>query len=94
MSSNYSKIKTISEDLNVPESVVAMVIYDYLCWSLEEILIDKKSNTIFGTLHLNKDNRLELENSKFGLIDLLDKKDIKIIRKIIEQGPDFKIFET
>lgn len=93
MSSTYSKIKTIAEDTNLKEYQVAMVLYDYLTWCLQEILIDKESKTIFGTLKLNEDNRLNLENDKEGLIALLGKSDIKMIMKICEKGPDFKIFE-
>ena len=47
MSSTYSKVKTISEDTKLTETQVSMVLYDYLAWCLEEILIDGKSNTIF-----------------------------------------------
>ena len=93
MSSTYSKVKTIAEDLNLPQSTVAMVLYDYLTWCLQEVLIDDKSNTIFGKLKLNSDNRLQLENDKEGLISLLNKRDIKIIQKIVENGPDTKIFD-
>ena len=50
MSSNYSKIKTIAEDTQLKEYEVAMVLYSYLCWCLEEVLIDGKSNTLFGEL--------------------------------------------
>ena len=93
MSSTYSKVKTISEDTKLTETQVSMVLYDYLAWCLEEILIDGKSNTIFGEMTLNKDNRLNLNTDKFGLISLLGKSDIKMIRKIVEDGPNGKIFE-
>ena len=93
MSSTYSKIKTIAEDTNLTEDQVAMVLYDYLCWCLQEILIDGESKTLFGTLSLDKNDRLFLENDKFGLISLIGKSDIKMIRKIAENGPDLKIFE-
>lgn len=93
MSSTYSKVKTIAEDLNLPQSTVAMVLYDYLTWCLQEVLIDDESNTIFGKLKLNSDNKLQLENDKEGLISLLNKRDIKIIQKIVENGPDTKIFD-
>lgn len=93
MTATISKIKTISEDLSLPEATVAMVLYDYLTWCLQEMLIDGECKTIFGNLKLDDDNRLSLESDKFGLISLLDKKDIKIIQKIIENGPDAKIFE-
>lgn len=93
MTATISKVKTIAEDLNLPEATVAMVLYDYLAWCLQEMLIDGECKTIFGNLKLNNKNRLSLESDKFGLISLLDKKDIKIIQKIIENGPDAKIFE-
>ena len=92
MTSTYSKILTISEDTQLSESQVAKVLYSYLCWCLEEVLIDKKSNTIFGELKLNSDNKLELQYNINGLISLIGKSDIKLIRKICEEGPDFKIF--
>lgn len=94
MSSTYSKVKTICEDTGLNEVQVASVLYDYLTWCLEEVLIDGKSNTIFGELTLNENNRLNLNTDKFGLISLLGKSDIKMIRKIVEDGPDSKIFEV
>lgn len=94
MSSTYSKVKTICEDTGLNEVQVASVLYDYLTWCLEEVLIDGKSNTIFGELTLNENNRLNLNTDKFGLISLLGKSDIKMIRKIVEEGPDSKIFEV
>lgn len=93
MTPTSSKVKTISEDLNLSEAQVAMVLYDYLTWCLEEMLIDGECKTIFGTLKLNDKNRLSLEADKFGLISLLNKRDLKIIQKIIAYGPDTKIFE-
>lgn len=93
MSSTYSKVKTIAEDTELPEYKVTSVLYDYLTWCLQEILIDGKSKTIFGTLKLNENNRLQLENDKEGLIKLLGKSDIKMIMKICEKGPDYKIFQ-
>ena len=93
MTATISKVKSIAEDLNIPEATVAMVLYDYLTWCLQEMLIDGKCMTIFGNLKLNEKNRLSLETDKFGLISLLDKRDIKILQKIVENGPDAKIFE-
>ena len=93
MSNNYSKIKTIAEDTQLKEYEVAMVLYSYLCWCLEEVLIDGKSNTIFGELKLDENQRLNLQHNKEGLISLIGESDVKIIKKICEQGPDFKIFE-
>lgn len=93
MSSNYSKIKTIAEDTKLSEWQVAMVLYDYLTWCLQEVLIDGSSKTLFGELKLDKNQRLNLQQDKEGLIALLGKSDIKMLRKICEEGPDFKIFE-
>lgn len=93
MSNTYSKIKTIAEDTQLQEWQVAMVLYSYLCWCLEEILLDGKSNTIFGELKLDENQKLNLQQDKEGLITLIDKSDIKMIHKICEQGPNFKIFE-
>ena len=93
MTATISKVKTIADDLNLPEATVAMVLYDYLAWCLQEMLIDGEFKTIFGNLKLNNKNRLSLESDKFGLISLLDKRDIKILQKIVENGPDAKIFE-
>ena len=93
MTATISKVKSIAEDLNLPEAQVAMVLYLYLTYCLQEMLIDGECKTIFGTLKLNDKNRLSLEADKFGLISLLGKKDIKILQKIVENGPDTKIFE-
>lgn len=93
MSNNYSKIKTIAEDTKLPEWQVAMILYDYLSWCLQEILINGSSKTLFGELKLDENQRLNLQQDKEGLINLLDKSDIKMIRKICEEGPYFKIFE-
>lgn len=92
MTSTYSKVKSIAEDLGLPESKVTMVLYDYLTYCVEEALIDGEAHTIFGNLTLNTDNRFVLENDKFGLISLLGKKDLKLLRKIAEDGPDSKVF--
>lgn len=94
MTQQLSKIKSIAEDLNIDENIAAMVIYDYLTYCLQELLIDNKTNTVFGTLTLSDNGRFKLENSKYGLIDLIKSKDIKLIRRIIEYGPDSKIFDA
>lgn len=91
-SSTTSKVKTIVEDTGLTKSQVATVLYDYLCWCIQEVLIQGYSQTIFGKLSLDKDNKLVLTNDKEGLISLLDKHDIKLIQKIVEQGSDYKIF--
>ena len=93
MTSTYSKVKSIAEDLGLSESKVSMVLYDYLSYCLQEALLDKESHTIFGKLTLNANNRFVLENDKFGLISLLGKKDLKLLRKIAEDGPDSSVFE-
>ena len=93
MTATISKVKSIAEDLRLSESQVAMVLYSYLSYCLQEMLLDNECKTIFGNLKLNENNRLSLEADKFGLISLLGKKDIKIIQKIIEFSTDAKIFE-
>lgn len=93
MTSTYSKIKSIADDLGLTESKVSLVLYDYLTYCVEEALIDGESHTIFGKLALNKDNRFVLENDKSGIIALLGKKDIKLLRKIAEDGPDSSVFQ-
>lgn len=93
MSSTYSKIKTIVEDTGLSEEQVATVLYSYMCWCMQEVLIDGKSKTIFGNLTLDDNDRLKLDTDKFGLIALLNKSDIKLIRKICEMGTDARIFE-
>lgn len=89
----YSKIKTIAEDTGLKQNQVAMILYDYLTWCLQEILIDGKSKTIFGELKLDENNRLNLHQDKEGLIALLGKSDIKMLRKIVEEGPDYDIWK-
>ena len=92
MVATAGKVKSISEDTGLSEAQVATVIYDYLCYCLQEALIDGETKTIFGTLKINNDNRLDLKTDKQGLIDLIDKRDLKLIRKIAENGPDTSIF--
>ena len=93
MSSTQSKIKTISEDTGLSKQQVTKVLFSYLSWCLQEVLIDGESRTIFGTLKLNEDNRLELQHNKEGLISLLSLSDIKMLTKVCEEGPDFEIFQ-
>ena len=93
MSSTQSKVKTISEDTGLSKQQVTKVLFSYLSWCLQEVLIDGESRTIFGTLRLNEDNRLELQHDKEGLISLLSLSDIKMLTKICEEGPDFEIFQ-
>ena len=93
MTATYSKVKSIADDLGLSESKVTMVLYDYLTYCLQEALLDGKTYTIFGNLSLNNDDRFVLENDKFGLISLLGKKDLKLLRKIAEEGPDSSVFQ-
>lgn len=93
MTATYSKVKSIADDLGLSESKVIMVLYDYLTYCLQEALLDGKTHTIFGNLTLNNDDRFVLENDKFGLISLLGKKDLKLLRKIAEDGPDSSVFQ-
>lgn len=92
MVATAGKVKSISEDTGLSEAQVATILYLYLTYCLQEALIDGQTRTLFGTLKINQDNRFELETDKQGLIDLIDKRDIKIIHKIIENGPDTSIF--
>ena len=93
MTNNYSKCKTISEDTGLPEHKVAEVIYNYFTWCLQEVLLDGKSNTVFGVISLDKNNELQLDKKKFGMIEtFLNKTDLKTIRRIVEQGNDKTIF--
>jgi hypothetical protein len=91
-SSTTSKVKTIVEDTGLTTAQVTTVLYSYLTWCIQEVLIQGYSQTIFGKLTLDENNRLELMTDKEGLISLLDKHDIKILRKIVEQGSDYNIF--
>lgn len=93
MTSTYSKIKSIADDIGLSESKVTMVLYDYLSYCLQEALLDNESHTIFGKLKLDKNDRFVLQNDKFGLISLLGKKDLKLLRKIAEDGPDSSVFQ-
>lgn len=87
-----NKVKNIAELLGVPESTVCLVLYAYLTETVQEILLDNKSNTLFGEMQLNENNELELIRKKFGLIELLGKDDIKMIYKICKDGPDYTVF--
>jgi len=92
MVATAGKVKSISEDTGLSEANVAAVLYLYLTYCLQEALIDGQTRTLFGTLKINQNNRFELETDKQGLIDLIDKRDIKLIYKIAENGPDASIF--
>lgn len=92
MTSTYGKIKSVAEDLDLSETQVSMVLYDYLTYCLQELLLEKEAHTVFGNIRLNENDRITLDQDKYGLISLIGKKDIKLIRKIIENGPDTKIF--
>lgn len=81
------KVSAIARKLKISEPTVAMVLYLYLADCMQEALLDGRSSTIFGTLKLNEKNRPIIEVDKEGLISLLDKKDIKIIQRIVEYGP-------
>jgi hypothetical protein len=87
-----NKIKLISEALSIPESTVCLVLYSYLAETVQEILMENSANTIFGKMSLDEQNQLFLEKKKFGLIELLNKNDIKTIYKICKDGPDYSIF--
>ena len=93
MVSTAGKVKSVSDDLILSEAQVSAVLYLYLTYCLQEALIDGKTRTIFGTLSINEDNRLELQTDKEGLISLIGKHDWKLIRKIAEDGPDASIFK-
>ena len=43
-------------------------------------------------MKLDENNQLQLERKKFGLIELLDKKDIKEVYKIVRDGPSYSIW--
>ena len=91
--STFSKIQSIAEDTSLTETKVAEIIYLYLTYCCEEVLVDGRSNTIFGMMSLNENNELQLDKKKFGIITcLLNKTDLKMIRRIIEQGNDNTIF--
>jgi len=92
MVSTAGKVISIAEDLNMTEAKVSAVLYSYLCYCLQEALLYGSTRTIFGTLSINDDNRLQLETDKEGLISLIGKSDFKLIRKIAENGPDTEIF--
>ncbi len=92
MSNIDSKITRISKALGVQPSTVTLVLYHYLTDCIQDVLLDGETNTLFGKMCLDDDNRLSLTQDKFGLISLLDQKDIKTIQKIAEDGPEFRIF--
>ena len=87
-----NKVKLIAEALNLPESTVCLVLYSYLAETVQEIVEEGEAKTLFGKMKLDESNQLQLEKKKFGLIELLDKKDIKEVYKICKDGPDYSIF--
>lgn len=87
-----NKVKLIAEALNLPESTVCLVLYSYLAETTQEIVEEGSAKTLFGEIYLDEANQLQLKKKKFGLIELLNKKDIKQIYKIAKDGPDFSIF--
>ena len=87
-----NKVRLIAEALNLPESTVCLVLYSYLAETVQEIVEEGEAKTLFGKMKLDENNQLQLERKKFGLIELLDKKDIKEVYKICKDGPDYSIF--
>lgn len=87
-----NKVKLIAEALNLPESVVCLVLYSYLAETTQEIVEEGSAKTLFGEMYLDEANQLQLKKKKFGLIELLDKKDIKEVYKICKDGPDWSIW--
>lgn len=87
-----NKVKLIAEALSIPESTVCLVLYSYLAETTQEIVEEGSAKTLFGEMYLDENNQLQLKKKKFGLIELLDKKDIKEIYKIAKNGPDFQIW--
>ena len=87
-----NKVRLIAEALNLPESTVCLVLYSYLAETTQEIVEEGSAKTLFGEIYLDEANQLQLKKKKFGLIELLDKKDIKEIYKIVKNGPDYSIF--
>ena len=87
-----NKVRLIAEALNLPESTVCLVLYSYLAETTQEIVEEGSAKTLFGEIYLDEANQLQLKKKKFGLIELLDKKDIKEVYKICKDGPDYSIF--
>lgn len=87
-----NKVKLIAEALGIPESTICLVLYSYLAETTQEILEEGNAKTLFGEMYLDEENQLQLKKKKFGLIELLDKKDIKEVYKIVRDGPDFQIW--
>lgn len=87
-----NKVRLIAEALNIPESTVCLVLYSYLAETVQEIVEEGTTKTLFGEMKLDENNQLQLEKKKFGLIELLDKQDIKEIYKICRDGSDYSIF--
>lgn len=87
-----NKVRLIAQALGIPESTVCLVLYSYLAETVQEILEEGEAKTLFGKMFLDENNQLQIERKKFGLIELLDKKDIKQIYKICKDGPDYSIW--
>lgn len=87
-----NKVKLIAESLGIPESTVCLVLYSYLVETVQEIAEEGGAKTLFGEMYLDEKSQLQLKKKKFGLIELLDKKDIKEVYKIVRDGPDYSIF--
>lgn len=87
-----NKVRLIAKALNLPESTVCLVLYSYLAETTQEIVEEGNAKTLFGEMYLDENNQLQLKKKKFGLIELLDKKDIKEVYKICKDGPDYSIF--
>jgi PHD/YefM family antitoxin component YafN of YafNO toxin-antitoxin module len=92
INNNRETHKLIAEALNLPESTVCLVLYSYLAETTQEIVEEGSAKTLFGEMYLDENNQLQLQKKKFGLIELLDKKDIKEVYKICKDGPDYSIF--
>ena len=87
-----NKVKLIAEALGIPESTICLVLYSYLAERTQEIVEEGNAKTLFGERYVDEESQLRLKKRKFGLIELLDKKDIKEVYKICKDGPDFQIW--
>jgi hypothetical protein len=87
------KVEQISELLGLPKTEVCLVLYSYLSYILEDLVVNKHAMTMFGELIMDDNNNITFKHNKFEFDnELFSKKDMRSLLQVVENGPGSKIF--